>query len=159
MGHLAVTVPGTVFSSIWVTKGTRTVAAVWPPPPVTPAVELAPLPSPLWKATVAGSLVPGWLMGPDAISWPPACPRRAWNSEMMQPRRASKVLARVLSWRVHATYTLNRGLLQARGFGPTQPGWPSALTGVFILRPPNQFYRLSCHHKSGLTWMQGRSHR
>lgn len=38
-----------------------------------------------------------------------------------------------------------------------QPGGPSALTGAFILKLPNQFYRLSCHHKPVLTWTQGRS--
>lgn len=38
-----------------------------------------------------------------------------------------------------------------------QPGGPSALTGAFILTLPSQFYRLSCHHKPVLTWVQGRS--
>jgi hypothetical protein len=56
-GHLAVTVPGTSFSSIWVTKRTRTVAPA-PPPPVTPAVKLPPPLAPLWKATAVGFLVP-----------------------------------------------------------------------------------------------------
>lgn len=137
-------------------KGSKDISCCLTTTLVTPAVKLAPFPILLWKATIVGFRVPEWCMGPDTISWPPACPRGPWNSEMIQPSCASKVLAQVLSW-MHARYTLNWGLLQERGFCHTQPGGPSALTVVFILKLTNQFYRVPCHHKPVLTCMQGKS--
>lgn len=150
-GHLAVTVPGTSFSSIWVTKRTRTVAPA-PPPSCDTCCETASTPSsPLesYCCWISGARVTDGTRGHFLPSSP--APRRPRSPEMMQPSCTFKMPAQVLNMLdPHRTEDSSK----QETFLSHAARRPLCPHRYFSLKL-NTFYKLSYHHEPVLTWVQG----